>query len=242
MKYLLKPSLSGVFVAISSAITSVGELKRLLTLALALLLCGCSNNSYGTKLPYDAWRIGFIARNYMEVWIETADAVDINNRVFRNAMSGTASVQTPPNLKGNPKGWPKRPGDGAGKYVYGAELPRLIYVRWQSLAEPKTYEAYIEIPETIRQQMLGGGRTFCTASDVWITDHRKLLVVGLAPGGIAKTWIMGVCLDAIEVSRVQGTVVKEGPHLGAVGARYYRPPNAASQAYIDKFGIPFESW
>lgn len=43
----------------------------------ALLLClllsgGAQTNDYGAKLPYDAWRLGFIARNYVEVWIKTS--------------------------------------------------------------------------------------------------------------------------------------------------------------------------
>jgi hypothetical protein len=215
----------------------------LLLLALTLLFSACSGtNNYGVKLPYDAWRLGFLAPNYMEVWIETANVVDIKDRVFKRAMSGVAAIQTPPNLKGKPKGWPKRPGDGAGKHVFGADVPRLIYVRWQSLAEPQTYEAYIEIPESIRQAMLEGGNTYCKVTKEWITDYRENLVIGLAPGGIAKTWIRGTCLDPIEVSRVKGQIVKKGPYGGRSDGQYYRAPNPPSQAYIDKYGIPYDSW
>jgi len=178
----------------------------------------------------------------MEVWIETADVVDVNNRWFRRAMSGLAAISTPPNLKGNPKGWPKNPGAGAGKQVTGAALPRFVYVRWQSLAEPQTYHAYIEIPESARQTMLVGGRTYCKASKEWITDHYENLSIGLAPGGIVKTWIMGTCLDPIEVSRVQAKVVKEGPELGQNQGRYALKLEPESQAYIDKYGIPYDSW
>ncbi|WP_285351758.1 DUF2931 family protein [Pseudomonas sp. ME-P-057] len=210
---------------------------------LGLTLSGCSSaNDYGVELPYEAWRLGFFAPNYMEVWIETANVVDIKGRLFRRAMSGVAGIQTPPHLRANPKGWPKHPGDGKGKHVWRADLPRLIYIRWQSLAEPKTYEAYIDIPEQIQRSMREGGKTYCDASKVWIEDYRKNLVVGLAPGGVVKTWLMGVCIDAIEVSRVQGRIVEKGPHEGHSNGLYYRPPNEASQAYIDKFGIPYDSW
>src|SRR5471032_2317609 len=113
----------------------INRLNALCIVALVILLTGCGTNNHGAKPPYDSWRLGFFAPNYMEVWIETADVVDINDRWFKRAMSGVSSVQTPANLKGNPRGWPARPGDGAEKYVHGADLPRLIYVRWQSLAE-----------------------------------------------------------------------------------------------------------
>jgi len=218
-------------------------LRPLVSLALVLSVGGCAGtNDYGAKLPYDAWRLGFFAPNYMEVWIETADAMDIKGRWFRRAMSGVSSVQTPPNLKGNPKGWPKRPGDGKGKYVYGAELPLLIYVRWQSLAEQQTYYAYIEIPQSVRDAMLKPETAYCRVDGKVITGYLEAVTIGLAPGGIAKTWVHGGCLGAVEVSRVQGKVVTKGPFEGYSDGKYYRAPNPESQAYIDKFGIPYNSW
>jgi hypothetical protein len=45
---------------------------------LGLILSGCSSaNDYGVELPYDAWRLGFFAPNYMGVWIETVNVVDV---------------------------------------------------------------------------------------------------------------------------------------------------------------------
>ena len=220
----------------------INKLSLLKLLIPVLLLAACGTSGYGAKLPYDAWRLGFFAPNYMEVWIETANVIDINDRIFRRAMSGIAAVRYPKNFRGNPKGWPKRPSDGAGKHVFGANLPQLIYVRWQSLAEPQTYEAFIEVPDAIRQKMLEGGRTYCKASKIWLMDHRNNLVVGLAPGGVAKTWIRGTCLDPVEVSRVQGTIAKKGPHEGRSNGLHYDGQDPESKAYIEKFGIPFDSW
>ena len=222
----------------------ISRFKALLGCVFGMILSGCSSaNDYGVELPYDAWRLGFFAPNYMEVWIETANVVDVKGRLFRRAMSGVVAVQTPPNLKGTPRGWPRRPGSGAGKHVWRADVPRLIYVRWQSLAEPQTYEAYVEVPEATRHAMLQiQENTYCKAAKSWITDHRELLVIGLAPGGIAKTWIRGTCLDPKEVSRVQGKVVEKGPDLGRTNGRYALELEPDSQAYIDKFGIPYDSW
>ncbi len=205
-------------------------------LGLILTLSGCAN-----RLPYDAWYLGLFAPNYMEVWIETADAVDIHDRVFGRAMSGVAAINTPKSLKGKPQGWPNHPGGGAGKHVLGADLPRLIYVRWQSLVEPQTYEAFIPIPEATRQAMLKGERTYCRFDGKWITGYRDVLTVGLAPGGIARVWVLGACLEPFDVARVEGTVVKLGPYGGASNGRH-RPLSETSKAYIEKFGIPYGSW
>ena len=209
---------------------------------LALCLSGCAK---GSELPYEripAWYLGFLAPNYMQVWIETADAVDVNDRVFRRAMSGVSAIQAPPNLAGDPRGWPERPGGGKGKHVFGAALPRLIYVRWQSLAEPQTYQAYIVIPEAIQKEMVKGEKGYCAATGRWKTDYRNMLTIGLAPGGITKTWLMGPCLEPIEVARVEGEVVKRGPSQGLTDGRYALPLEPESKAYIEKYGIPYDSW
>ncbi|TPG76267.1 DUF2931 family protein [Pseudomonas arsenicoxydans] len=206
----------------------------------AFLLTGCTS-AYSGPLPYDAWRLGFSAPNYMEVWIETADVIDIQGNVYRRAMSGIAAMQTPPNNSGNPKGWPARPGWGKGKYVKGADLPKKIYVRWQSLVEPQTYKMAIDIPESTREIMRKGEKTFCAAAGKWITGYREAIVVGLAPGGIAKVWVLGPCLTPIEVTRVQAEVDPRGPYEGESGGKH-RPLSAVSQAYVEKFGVPFGSW
>ena len=218
----------------------MNKFKVMLAAGLMLWLSGCATGAH--RLPYDSWRLGFGTPNYMEVWIETADAVDVQDRVFRRAMSGIASTQRPKNLNSDPRGWPQEPGAGAGKQVLGADLPRLIYVRWQSLVEPQTYEAYIVIPESTRQAMVKSEMGYCAARGQWREDYRDMLTVGLAPGGIAKVWIMGACLSAIDVARVQGTVVKEGPDLGQSGGQYALPLDPASKAYIEKHGIPYGSW
>ena len=101
------------------------------------LLSGCTFSN-SQSMPYKSWTLGFSAPDYMEVWIETADVVDINDHVYPRAASGIASMQAPPNNAGNPSGWPKRGPVGGGRRVTGADLPKQIYVRWQSLVEPQT--------------------------------------------------------------------------------------------------------
>ncbi|MEX3774649.1 DUF2931 family protein [Pseudomonas sp. MYb118] len=201
-----------------------------------------------TSLPYDAWSLDFFAPDYMDVWIETADVVDINRRLFRGAGSGipamgyprALSKGVPKEFRGKPAGWRDHVG-GKGRYVMGADLPRLVYVRWQSIAEPQTYEAYIEVPESARKTMLKRENVFCRADDKWIFDYRNLLVIGLAPGGIAKVWLAGPCLKSTEVTRVQGTINPEGPYRGMSNGEYY-DFEEESKAYVEKFGIPFGSW
>ncbi|WP_339548119.1 DUF2931 family protein, partial [Pseudomonas sp. RA_35y_Pfl2_P32] len=132
----------------------------------AFLLSGCTFAS-SQSMPYKSWYLGFSAPDYMEVWIETADVVDIQDHVFQRAASGIASMQAPPTNAGNPRGWPKRGPAGGGKRVTGADLPQQIYVRWQSLVEPQTYLMVIKIPEATREVMRKGENVFCAADGKW---------------------------------------------------------------------------
>lgn len=217
-----------------------GLLRSVTALLFGILL---SNSAIGAdkSMPYDAWFLGFGTPAYMEVWIETAQVVDIQKQVFRGAGGGIASTSSPTGNRGNPKGWPKTPGAGAGRYVTGADLPRLIYVRWQSMVEPQTYEVFIEIPESAREIMRKAETTYCPHTDKPIIDYRNRIGVGLAPGGIAKVWLGGPCLKSVEVTRVEATIVKVGPYDGKSNGHYRTLPEE-SKAYIEKFGIPYGSW
>jgi hypothetical protein len=215
-------------------------LKTCTGLLFGLLLSGCTQSiaQSSNDLP---WFLAFSAPAYMEVWIETADVVDIRERVFRGAGGGIASVPRPSNNRGIARGWVSSNGSGKGRYVTGADLPRLIYVRWQSLVEPQTYEAYIVIPESTREIMRKPEKVFCDADGKWITESRDNMGIGLAPGGIAKVWLGGACLSAVEIARVEGTINPKGPYEGKSGGKH-RTLSDVSKAYIEKFGIPYGSW
>ncbi|WP_095054254.1 DUF2931 family protein [Pseudomonas sp. Irchel s3b2] len=226
--------------AASSINKAFQPLKTCSGLLAGLLLAGCTQ-SFAQSSDHKEWFLGFGAPAYMEVWIETADVVDVQERVLRRAGAGIASVQTPSNNKGKPAGWPDSPGRGAGRHISQVDLPRLIYVRWQSLAEPQTYEAYIVIPESAREIMRKPEKAFCRADGKWITDYRDDIGIGLAPGGIAKVWLGGPCLKSVEIARVVGTINPKGPYEGKSSGKH-RPLSEMSKAYIEKFGIPYGSW
>jgi len=214
---------------------------------LALLLTGCASGK--NSLPYDAWRLGFFAPDYMEVWIETADVIDNSGWVFQRAGSGIPAIAYPRALskdapdvfKGDPKGWPERPGWGKGKYVRRADLPKQIYVRWQSLVEPQTYHGRVDVPQWVRETMVQKEQPYCRFTGKKEVQYREAIVIGLAPGGIAKAWVMGPCLPAIEFARVQMKVDAVGPNDGLSNGEY-DSLTPTSKAYVEKFGVPHGSW
>jgi len=210
------------------------------TALIVFLLAGCSSAT-SQSMPYKSWHLGFSAPTYMEVWIETADVIDIHGQVFRRAMSGTSSIFSRPNNSGNPQGWPKRGVTGKGKHVTGADLPEKIYVRWQSLVEPQTYKMVINITDSDRELMLKSEKAFCAFDGKWITEYRSNVGILLVPGGIAKVWIGGSCLTPIEIATVKAQIDPRGPYEGKSGG-HHRPLSPVSKAYVEKFGVPYDSW
>lgn len=214
----------------------------LILLALPLSLNGCAQRQQQPDLPYDAWYIGLLAPNYMEAWIETVDVVDQRGLVFQRVHGGLPAMQRPANNKGNPKGWPRRPGSGAGKYLTGIDLPEIIFVRWQSQVEPQTYNVRINIPAWVRKEMLKPQRAYCPTDGKWTdNNYREFITIGLAPGGIAKAWLNGPCLEPIEIVREEGAIAKAGPYEGTSGGKY-RPLSEISKKYVDTHGVPYGSW
>lgn len=215
------------------------------TLALALVACsgaGGGPRSYSLDLPYRTWEIGLGAPNYMEVWVESVDVVDVRGFSFKRVHGGTSSIQNPPDNKGDPTGWPVRPGIGASRPMMGIDLPKEIFVRWQSLAEPQTYDARIDVPAWAREEMVTGHAAVCSLDGQHITAYRYAIAVGLAPGGIIKAWLTGACLDPIEIGRFVGTINPDGPSGGQTGGRYALPLDPAAQKYLETHEIPFDSW
>ena len=204
-----------------------------LTVALLLLpLSGCASG--GPKLPYPTWYIGAGAPRHMEARVESMDVVDRRNLAFERVYSGVVGYAA------KTEGWWS--GGGAMKPVNNVDLPNIIFVRWQSLVEPQVYNVRINIPEWVREEMLAPRTEYCSVTKQVDTSYRKMIGIGLAPGGIAKAWVGGACLPFKEIGRFVGVVEPRGTHKGYRGGRFTLKPSEAARAYIEQHGIPYDSW
>ena len=215
-----------------------GPLKSL-ACCLVLLLAGCALvGATPTRLPYDAWYLGFRAPRYMEVWLETADVEDVRGWVFPGAMSGTVAIS----YSGEAGGWGQRISMGAGRHVTGAALPKRIYVRWQSLVEPQTYRAVLDIPESARRLMRSKARS--TRAPV-VEEYRNILSITLAPGGWVKAWVMSSRSPAVEILCQKAEIEPKGPDEGRNQGQYayaFDQLEPATQRYMTSHPIPYDSW
>ena len=209
----------------------------------ALFLSGCqaSGLSWGRSDP-DAgpWALGFVTPYLMDGWVEDSATVDVDGNLFRRIGSGGAAGGGKNGSKGA-RGWAVK-GDGTKRDVRDAKLPVRIYVRWQSVVEPQTYQGWIEIPESARQVMRAALRKDCqqfpeTASILKIASVR----LGLAPGGVVQIWVLDECMHPVKVARGQAEIEPKGPALGLSGGSYF-PQSEASKRYVEQYGIPYGSW
>ncbi|MCY1408965.1 hypothetical protein D9M71_242990 [compost metagenome] len=172
----------------------------------------------------------------MEVWVESVDVIDRRGLAYERVHGGVVGYF------GDPVGWPLQGVGGGGKPISGVDLPEIIFVRWQSLVEPQTYNVRIDIPQWGRDEMLKPQQAYCLGRMVWKIDYARIISIGMAPGGIARVWVGGPCLEPKEIGRFQAKIDKRGPYEGHSGGEYYRPPKRAAQDYIRQHGIPYGSW
>ncbi|WP_081001230.1 DUF2931 family protein [Pseudomonas chlororaphis] len=217
-------------------------MRAFIALLSTLLLSGCLTTDplSGKNDPKNPWwDLGFTEPNYMEVWVEDSAVEDINGKLFRRTGGGTAAGGQPEDNRESVRGWT---GVGVGgKSVIGADLPKRIFVRWQSVVEPQAYRVWIDIPEEARQIMRRATDRRCPETPKQTASYMASVNLGLAPGGIVQVWVRDECRHPIKVARAQAEIEPLGPHLGKSNGHYY-PQSENSKRYIEKYGIPYGSW
>jgi hypothetical protein len=218
-------------------------MKRFLILLCALWVTGCQpidplSAKNDPKSPW--WELGFTEPRYMKVWVEDTSVEDIKGRTFLHTGGGSASGGQPEDGTDSARGW-----DGVGasaRPVVGADLPKRIFVRWQSIVEPQTYRAWIDIPEEARQLMMASVSQRCEKTPDQTATYISSVYLGLAPGGVVQVWVRDSCHHPIEVAKAKAEVEPLGPSQGKTDGRYAYPISEKSKRYIAKFGIPYGSW
>lgn len=217
-------------------------MKFLVSLLCAILMTGCHADPLPTKndprSPW--WELAFTEPHYMKVWVEDTAVEDIKGETFLRTGGGSASGGQPEDGTDSARGWH---GVGStGKAVVGADLPKRIYVRWQSIVEPQTYKVWVDIPEQARQLMLESVNQRCAKTPEQEGRYNASIYLGLAPGGVVQVWVRDSCHHPVKVARAQAEIEPLGPSQGKNQGRYAYPVSEKSKRYIEKFGIPYGSW
>lgn len=217
-------------------------MKFLVSLLCATLMTGCHADPLSTKndprSPW--WELAFTEPNYMKVWVEDTSVEDINGKLFKRTGSGTAAGGEPEDGKESARGW--HAVGGAAKAVIGADLPKRIYVRWQSIVEPQTYQVWVDLPEEARDVMRQSVYQRCPETPKQQASYSASIYLGLAPEGVVQVFVRDSCHRPVKVARAQAEIAPLGPSQGQNQGRYAYPITKNSKRYLQQYGIPYGSW
>ncbi|UVM48492.1 DUF2931 family protein [Pseudomonas sp. B21-015] len=218
-------------------------MKVLVTLLCMLFMAGCQSADplsakHDPKSQW--WELAFTEPYYMKVWVEDSAVEDINGKVFQHTGGGTAAGGEPESGKESARGW--HAVGSAAKAVVGADLPKRIYVRWQSIVEPQTYHVWVDVPEQARQLMVSSTNQRCSETPEQEARYTASIYLGLAPGGVVQVWVRDLCHRPVKVARAQAEIEPLGPSQGKNEGRYAYPVSEKAKRYIEKYSIPYGSW
>ncbi|WP_405124110.1 DUF2931 family protein [Pseudomonas sp. M20] len=218
-------------------------MKVLVTLLCALFMTACQSAdplSVKNDPKSESWELAFTEPYYMKVWVEDSAVEDINGKLFKRTGSGTAAGGEPEDGKESARGWHAL--GGAAKAVIGADLPKRIYVRWQSIVEPQTYQVWVDVPEEARNLMVQSVNQRCPEAPEQQASYSASIYLGLAPRGVVQVFVRDYCHRPVKVARAQAEIDPLGPSQGKNQGRYAYPISEKSKRYIEKYGIPYGSW
>lgn len=219
-------------------------MRAMLILLVALLAAGCQATEVSDLQVHPSttqWSLSFNEPFFMKAWVEDSAVEDINGKMFQRAGGGRASGGEPQDGTESARGWGKNV-TGSIREVVGADLPKRIYVRWQSIVESQTYRAWVDIPEEARQIMQASVTQLCPSSPQNGPNSLALVYVGLAPGGIVEVRVADACMKSIKVARTQAEIEPLGPDQGKSQGQYAYPVSEKAKRYIETYGIPYGSW
>ena len=206
-----------------------------------LLLAACKNDPLdGRNDPKDdSWNMTFEGPAYMQGWVELRAVEDINGRLMSWQGGGGIGGDEPGLDQEYARGWPGL----AGNYypMTGANMPKRVFVRWQSIVEQKTYKHWVDIPAYARKIMRGSTARRCPDWPDHEATYSAAMRIGLAPGGVIRVWVENNCGDNTLVARAQAEIEPLGPYQGKSNGQY-RPQEEPSKRYIERYGIPYGSW
>ncbi|MUK49542.1 DUF2931 family protein, partial [Aliivibrio fischeri] len=124
------------------------NVKTFLLIIFCLLVSSCSTEPQVKSQQLDEWTVSTISpKNYIAV----ADILLITGEKKERGWTGLVSNYTTESL--SPLKWDGVDRYHSGYFIEDVELPGLIYIRWHSLANKKTYNKTIKVSEDIRRKM-----------------------------------------------------------------------------------------
>ncbi|OHY72080.1 DUF2931 family protein [Marinobacter sp. AC-23] len=187
---------------------------------MVLFLSGCASQPNNNIKEY----IGVGAPQHYDVWVERFELETSSIRHSRMPMGSISCCWMGPN-------------GPSGKGASTAPFPNYIAIQWFSFAEQKFYQKIFSLPKELERKM-SEHVTYTTVMGAF-SQPRKILTVGVAPGGQVVLWISNRPDNAIEVGRFQANEIEGDTSTYQVRTEEYLE---RSGDYIRQHGIPTDGW
>ncbi|MBP3139819.1 DUF2931 family protein [Aliivibrio fischeri] len=201
-------------------------MNKYLLITLCLLVSSCSTEPQVKPQQLDEWRVSTMAPKYYSAYI---DILLITGEKKQGGWRGMVTKYT--KFSKHPNSWEGRERYSSGYSIQSTELPGLLYIRWHSLANKKTYNKTIKVSEDIRNKMREYHDIRCGYYDL-LLPYKNNILLGLAPDGMISVFLNGGCFDNELQFKVQAVEYKVADDF------VYPELSEEAQAYVDEHGVP----
>ncbi|TDM51764.1 DUF2931 family protein [Aliivibrio fischeri] len=205
-------------------------MNKYLLITLCLLVSSCSTEPQVKSQQLDEWRVSTMAPKYYSAYV---DILLITGEKKQGGWRGMVTKYT--KFSKHPNSWEGRERYSSGYSIQSTELPGLLYIRWHSLANKKTYNKTIKISEDIRNKMREYHDIRCGYYDL-LLPYKDNILLGLAPDGMISVFLNGGCFDNELQFKVQAVEYKVADDF------VYPELSEEAQAYVDEHGVPTGIW
>ncbi|MCE7565505.1 DUF2931 family protein [Aliivibrio fischeri] len=205
-------------------------MNKYLLITLCLLVSSCSTEPQVKSQQLDEWRVSTMAPKYYSAYV---DILLITGEKKQGGWRGMVTKYT--KFSKHPNSWEGRERYSSGYSIQSTELPGLLYIRWHSLANKKTYNKTIKVSEDIRNKMREYHDIRCGYYDL-LLPYKNNILLGLAPDGMISVFLNGGCFDNELQFKVQAVEYKVADDF------VYPELSEEAQAYVDEHGVPTGIW
>ncbi|ASO11298.1 TPA: DUF2931 family protein [Salmonella enterica subsp. salamae serovar 51:c:-] len=157
-------------------------------LMLTLLLCAeipvhaADKKLTSLLAPYDEWYFNFLYPNALPADVTYAELLDTDGILYRYRMLGSTNASSASVGK-----WNEEVMGIHSDFNKAKNPPQAMHFCWDSIIDKKVYETWITFGYPVWEMML---TPYPSPWDASIQEYHRYLVIGLAPEGKVRVWLV----------------------------------------------------
>ncbi|EAA7091603.1 DUF2931 family protein [Salmonella enterica] len=157
---------------------------RLLLLGVLLGLSVTATSKELTSLlaPYDEWYFNFFYPNALPAKVTYVELLDTDGILYRYRMLGSTNASSASVGK-----WNEEVMGIHSDFNKAKNPPQAMHFCWDSIIDKKVYETWITFGYPVWEMML---TPYPSPWDASIQEYHRYLVIGLAPEGRVRVWLV----------------------------------------------------